>query len=176
MMRTTYSGYWLYGPLQSTSTRIKHNTDISPKSMNYASKFFRLISTITHSMKDDEAGLQFSLRKKFDLTSRSLMIKAVNKGVKHLVFENLLKRRLQEHNIPDQCEVISAGFAFSIHSFKTIRYDEMPILVDALLSDGLLMPSEGSKECHLLDALRELNPWFEKLHTTYDGLFRLTYY
>lgn len=127
-------------------------------------------------MKDDEAGLQFSLRKKFDLTSRSLMIKAVNKGVKHLVFEDLLKRRLQEHNIPDQCEVISAGFAFSIHSFKTIRYDEMPILVDALLSDGLLMPSEGSKECHLLDVLRELNPWFEKLHTTYDGLFRLTYY
>lgn len=86
------------------------------------------------------------------------MIKTVNKGVKHLVFENLLKRRLQEHNILDQCEVISAGFAFSIHNFKTIRYDEMPILVDALLSDRLLMPSEGSKECHLLDALRELNP------------------
>lgn len=104
------------------------------------------------------------VEKNFEPTSRSLMIKAVNKGVKHLVFEGLLKRRLQQHNIPDQCEVISAGFAFSIHNFKTIRYDEMPILVDALLSDGLLLPSG-----HLLDALRELNPWFERLQAAYDG-------
>lgn len=106
------------------------------------------------------------VEKNFESTSRSLMIKAVNKGVKHLVFENLLKRRLQQHNIPDQCEVISAGFAFSIYNFKTIRYDEMPILVDALLSDGLLLPSG-----HLLDALRELNPWFERLQASYDGWF-----
>ena len=116
------------------------------------------------------------VEKNFESSSRSLMIKAVNKGVKHLVFEGLLKHRLQQHNIPDQCEAISAGFAFSIHNFKTIRYDEMPVLVDALLSDGLLLPTEGGKECHFLDALRELNPWFERLQAAYDGEFKLDYY
>ena len=52
----------------------------------------------------------------------------------------------------------------------------MPVLVDALLSDGLLLPTEGGKECHFLDALRELNPWFERLQAAYDGEFKLDYY
>lgn len=113
------------------------------------------------------------VKRKVEFTSKELITKAINSGVKHLVFEELFKCRLEQLGLPGLCEAISVGFALSPDNFKTIRYDEMPVLIEQLLTDGLLIsPRNGDGiACHLLDVLRWLNPWFRELQFRYIRKF-----
>lgn len=110
-----------------------------------------------------------------NISSKPLANRAINSGIKYLVFEKVLKHRLQEFDLPEICEAISAILGLNIQNFRILPYKRMPDLVDTLLLDSmhisLQRDDEPEKEYkrHILDIIRDVTPWFTRLQANYDG-------
>lgn len=105
--------------------------------------------------------------------SAELANRAINSGIKHLVFEKALANRLQKNRLPHQSAVVSAIMGQSIHHFKSLKYNKMPDLLDALFSDEskLSLPDAtgNEKEQTVTKVIWKTNDWFERLQAKYDG-------
>lgn len=125
------------------------------------------------SQKGSRSEVSDFIRRHTRFTSKALARRAVHSGVEYLVFEKFLKHRLQQIGLPDTCESISAILGLHINQFKTLRYNQMPAIVDALLLDDvqITLKADGNREegvtRHVLDVLRDLTPWFENLQAAY---------
>lgn len=118
---------------------------------------------------------------KLSSTAPALANRAINNGIKHLVFEIVLKHRLQRLGLPDMCEAVSAILGLNIYNFRALPYKQMPALLDVLLSDGMCVSLQTEREPekedkrHILDIIRDVNSWFTKLQANYDGEHRTWY-
>ena len=72
-------------------------------------------------------------------TFKPLARRSIHTGIKHLVFERVLKHKLQQLQLPDDCEAISAALGLNINQFKSLRYQQIPAVVDELLSDAMIL-------------------------------------
>ncbi|KAJ6001652.1 hypothetical protein N7522_006879 [Penicillium canescens] len=110
------------------------------------------------------------------LSSASDANRAVNKGLKHLVFERVLKERLDDLELPNMCEAVSAILGLSIDDFNSLTLAQMPQLVDALVSEEFSIylraddKPQGEK-WHILDVIRSINEWFTSLQTRYNSQY-----
>lgn len=105
--------------------------------------------------------------------SEELANRAINNGIKHLVFEKALATKLQKQETPHRGAVVSAILGQSINNFKTLTYKRMPDLLDDLLSDKskLSLPDDtgSEKEQSMMIVIRNTNDWFERLQAKYNG-------
>lgn len=100
--------------------------------------------------------------------------RAINKGIKHLLFERVLKKRLDELRLPDTCEAVSAILGLSMEDFRTLTFAQMPQLVDALISNdaSIYLPTEDGTQkdkSHVLDVVRDIHDWFADLQSRYNS-------
>ena len=70
-------------------------------------------------------------------TAKTLAKRAINNGITYLVFERFFKHRLQQLGLSSTCKSVSAIFGLNINQFRILRYNQMPTLVDSLLSDNV---------------------------------------
>lgn len=106
---------------------------------------------------------------------KELAKRSIHIGIKHLVFELVVKHHLQQLGLPSSCEAISALLAWNIQNFRVMRYEEMPALIRGLLSHKV--PSLASsnlrdnsdEEQNVLSLLCSLTPWFNLLQADYQG-------
>lgn len=108
-----------------------------------------------------------------NISSKPLANRAINSGIKHLVFEKVLQHRLREFDLEEICEAVSAILGLNIQNFRTLPYRGMPGLADALLSDKthISLQDESGKDDkrHILDIMRGVTPWFTTLQAKYNG-------
>lgn len=127
------------------------------------------------SQKGQHSAVSAFVKSDARFTSGVLARRAIHNGVKHLVFERVLANRLQQLDMPNVCEAISAILGLNINQFRCLRYDQMSSLVEELLSENMQINMERDEtrgtetKQHLLDVLRDLTPWFEQLQLAYNG-------
>lgn len=99
--------------------------------------------------------------------------RAINKGIKHLVFETVFKKTLEDLKLPNMSEAVSAILGLSMDDFKSLTYAQMPQLVDALVDDAFSIPRteyelQGQK-FDLPNVIQRIDKWFARVQTRYNS-------
>lgn len=108
---------------------------------------------------------------------KSFAIRAVQAGMRQLVVERLLKKRLQEAGYSTTASGISAFTALAVRPFRSLNYREIPEFLDLLLDSTSIgsSPSEGnpatdsSSSVSIADIIQKTSVWFDHLQTHYDS-------
>lgn len=99
--------------------------------------------------------------------------RAINKGIKHLVFERVLQKKFENLKLPNMSEAMSAVLGLSIDDFKSLTYAQMPQLVDALQSSAFSSPRTEyelrGEKFYLPDVIRRIDAWFTRIQTRYNS-------
>ncbi|KAJ5184188.1 hypothetical protein N7492_001804 [Penicillium capsulatum] len=107
---------------------------------------------------------------------KDFSIRAISAGIKQLVTERLLEKRLEETGQCNSASGISAFTALLIRPFRSLTYTEIPEFLDDLLEkDTMDLPNlmeNDDTECFLpvstAKVIRVSSAWFDKLQTYYD--------
>lgn len=106
-------------------------------------------------------------------TAAKLANGAINNGIKHLVFEEVLRNRLRERGLPDMSEAVSAILGLNMNNFRSLPYRRMPDLLDVLLADdmkvSLQREGEPDNERSVVEIIWGLNSWFTDLRAEYNS-------
>ncbi|KAA8649664.1 uncharacterized protein ATNIH1004_002335 [Aspergillus tanneri] len=118
-------------------------------------------------------------RFKFAPEERGTLLRGINGGVKQLVVETLLQKRLEEAGRSNQSVAISAITALSIFAFGHLNFEDIPRFIDLIflessktelpLNSVTTMPDHPRTEpFHILDIIASLSPFFSKFQDSYD--------
>ncbi|KAJ5981606.1 hypothetical protein N7522_013234 [Penicillium canescens] len=107
---------------------------------------------------------------------KNFAIRAVQAGMRQLVMERMLKKRLEEEGYSTTASGISAFTALAVRPFRSLNYREIPEFLDLLLgSTSIDSPlsgggpaTDGSSPVSIADIIQETSVWFDRLQTHYD--------
>lgn len=104
-------------------------------------------------------------------------IRAISAGIKHLVMERLLWKRLETARQYGSASGISAFTALAVSPSKNLKYEEIPEFLDCLLkSDSMTLPAlvdnpgtELSLPVSITEVIQKSSGWLCELQTYYDS-------
>lgn len=110
---------------------------------------------------------------------REVVLRGINAGVKQLVLEELLGRRLEEAGQPNRPAAISSIAALNISAFSRLHFEEIPRFIDLLFLesskveipvDSSIARSDSSDAFFQIpDAVVNLSQWSADFQDSYDG-------
>ncbi|KAJ5161020.1 hypothetical protein N7492_006412 [Penicillium capsulatum] len=112
---------------------------------------------------------------------KGFAIRAIQAGIKQLVTERLLKKRLEEMGRCESASGISAFTALLIRPFRSLKYADIPEFLDGFLETDLMnfppFEENGKTETFLpvstTEVIRVSSTWFDKLQTSYNMFLRV---
>ncbi|KAJ5776724.1 uncharacterized protein N7511_001735 [Penicillium nucicola] len=107
---------------------------------------------------------------------KSFATRAVQAGMRQLVVERMLKKRLEGEGYSTTASGISAFTALAVRPFRSLNYSEIPEFLDLLLGSTSIDSSlseggpatDGSPPVSIADIIQETSVWFDRLQTHYD--------
>ncbi|KAL4893409.1 hypothetical protein BDV59DRAFT_178163 [Aspergillus ambiguus] len=112
----------------------------------------------------------------FSPDDKDLVLRSINAGVKQLVVEKLLEKQLKERGRSSSACGISAIAALNLSTFRNLRFEEIPRLIDLLLleSSSVQMyldstPPGAVQTFQIADILAVISSTFSNLQHVYNG-------
>lgn len=117
---------------------------------------------------------------RFDSEDREIVLRGINAGVKQLVVEKLLGKRLEEAGRPNRPIAISSITALNITAFNRLHFEDIPRFLDLLFleSSEVELPTNsfttssdscGTSFFQIPDAIVNLSQWSMEFQDTYDS-------
>lgn len=108
---------------------------------------------------------------------KDFAIRAVSAGIKQLVMERLLRKRLEEAGQYGSASGISAFTSLVVRAFRCLKYEEIPEFLDCLLeTDSMNLSTlvDNTRIAHsspvsIAEVIQVSSAWFDQLQTYYNS-------
>lgn len=134
---------------------------------------------ILHKRRGGKVRPWIKLHLKFAKEDENIVVMAINNGIKQLVVEELVQRRLERAGSPLKSSGISALTALTMRTFKALRLEDIPSFIHLLFKipsknilSGDQLEADGDRSQILpVMLICKISFWFTQFQEKYDREF-----